>query len=101
MLASTATAIALGRVVDHHHGGIHASQRVHAALTRRVKPRGAQIQLVVARNLDEGAPAEGSFEAGTKPVAMERGRGQDTSFLGFFLIKKFPLFFFFFLVVYT
>lgn len=65
--AAAGAAIALSRVVDHHHGGIHASQRVHAALARRVKPRGTQIQLVVARDLDEGAPAECSFEASSKP----------------------------------
>lgn len=76
MLASGATAgtaVALGRVVDHHHGGIHASQRVHAALARGVEPRRTQVQLVVARNLDEGAPAERSFEASSKPAAMENG----------------------------
>lgn len=70
--ATAAAAIAasvLSQVVNHHHGGIHASQRVHAALARRVKSRGAQIQLVVARHLDEGAPSERSLEAGSEPAA--------------------------------
>lgn len=72
---TTATAAALSQVLNRHHGGIHASQRVHAALARGVKARGAQVQLVVVRHLDEGAPSEHSLEAGSEPVAARRVKG--------------------------
>lgn len=35
--------VAVRRVVNHHHRRIHSGQRVHAALTHRVEPRGAQL----------------------------------------------------------
>lgn len=74
-LPTGAAGAVLSQVVDDHHGGIHASQRVHAALASRVKSRGAQIQLVVARHLDERTPSERSLEASSEP-AEETGRGQ-------------------------
>lgn len=67
-----AAAAILSQVVNHHHGGIHASQRVHAALARRVKTCGAQVQLVVARHLYERTPSERSLKAGPEPAAIGR-----------------------------
>lgn len=61
--------VALGRVVNHHHGGIHSGQRVHAALARRVQPCGAELQLIIAGHLDERAPTKCPFEAGSKSGA--------------------------------
>lgn len=39
--APSGPAVAFRRVVNHHGGRIHAGQRVHAALTGGVEPRGA------------------------------------------------------------
>lgn len=68
-------AVAFRWVVNHHGGRIHSGQRVHAALTCRVEPRGAQLQLIVAGHLNERAPTECSLEARSKPGGHTRRQG--------------------------
>lgn len=65
--ATAGTALGISGVVHHNHGGIHPRQRVHAALPRRVHPRRAKFQLVIAGHFDERAPTERTLEAGAKP----------------------------------
>lgn len=86
--AAASAAITLGGVVNHHHGGIHSRQRVYAALARRVQPRRAQFQLVVAGHLDERAPTKRSLEAGSKPGATSRGRGEELANTGQAVVWK-------------
>lgn len=69
-------ALTLGGVVNHHGGGVHSGQRVHAALTRRVEPRAAQLQLVVAGQLNERTPTERSLEARSEPGGHTRRDGE-------------------------
>lgn len=71
-LPGRAPTVAVRRVVNHQHGGVHPGQRVHAALAGRVEPRGAQLQLIVAGHLDERTPAERSLEARSKPGGQTR-----------------------------
>lgn len=99
---NSSTAVALGRVVHHHHGGIHSGQRVHAALACWVQPRGAKFQLIVAGHLDEGAPTKRPLEASSKPGftwmhRKEKVGGKSVIFLYFllnvFFIKKLKIFY--------
>lgn len=71
-------AVAFRRVVNHQHGRIHSGQRVHAALTCGVEPRGAQLQLIVAGHFNERTPTEGSLEARSKPGGHTRRQGGPT-----------------------
>lgn len=55
-------------VIQHYgHAGLHSGHGIEAALPGGVKPGRLELQLVVAGHLDEGAPAESSFETSSEP----------------------------------
>lgn len=47
--------------------GVDPWQGAHTALVSWVETCGAELQFIIARNLDEGTPPEGPFKTGPKP----------------------------------
>lgn len=52
--------------IKHHCQGLHSGHSVQAALPGRVKSGGLELQLIIARHLDERTPAKCSLETSSK-----------------------------------
>ena len=72
-LLSTGFGVVWVAGLKHHCHRLHPGHRVKAALPSRVKPGGLELQLIIARNFNERAPAKCSLEASSKSEEKEAG----------------------------
>ncbi|KAF3852358.1 hypothetical protein F7725_005713, partial [Dissostichus mawsoni] len=57
-----------GALLFAEDAGVHPREGAHGALATRSKSCVSELQLIVARNVDKGTPAESPLEAGPKPA---------------------------------